>query len=231
MSETAITVQVEAVPAPGERAQELDGKIRATLSWMDATKEEAKHRIAALGTWLLEVSEKELYRELGHASFHRYVHEVVQPFTNLGVTQLYACRSVVEQLASHASPEQIERIGISKAYELAQAVRRTGRAPGEQLLLAAETLPVAEFKAAVAERFELREGEEKPAHQKWISVGGFYATAEEAQEFERALDCARRTDPVVPQAWPEWRQNKECLMRMAMEYLATYSANVETDNK
>lgn len=226
MSEMAITVQAEAAIeiAPSARAQELDGKVRGTLAWMDATKEEAKHRIAALGTWLREISEKQLYRELGYPSVHRYMLGVVTPFANVKPTQLYACMSVAEHLLSHASPEQIERIGISNAYVLANAIRLTGRVPGEQLLLQAEALRGDEFRAAVAERFELREGEEKPPNQAWFDPGGFYVEHKELQEILYVIELVKRIDPVVKNTLPDHVQRKEVFLRMVHEIRATYES-------
>lgn len=218
--QTEIT-EVEIVK-PEATPEELHAQITAELSRLDSIKGEAQLRIARLGGLLAQLAEGDKYRALGYRSINQYIHEAVRPFSNLGATQLYACKMAAERLLPYVEANDIEAMGITNAHALANAVRLTGRVPPKELVEAGKRQKTEEFKATVATRFQFPQ-DDGAVRGTWRDLSGFYATAEEWAEIERAFECAKRTDPTIPVTDPEWAQMKEVMLRMCREYLSTYA--------
>ena len=208
------------------RAEEVDGEVTNILSWIDESLDTAGHKRARLGLLLLEVSQSELFRPLGFASFNGWLKDRVEKFPNLKRSQLYVHMGVAKYLLPHIDPGKLERMGISKAKEISDMIRLTGKYPDADIIEAAENrfTTIEQLRAMLHERYALP-AEEKPEGE-YYDFGGFYAEPEEIEELNRALDVAARTDPAIGKGVPDPMRKKECLIRFAREYLATYEATV-----
>lgn len=224
--ETAAPMLPQVFPEERVReARELDAAICGDLDWLNEKKDEAQHRIARIGGALQRMAENGLYEVLGFPSIHRYMRDRVSQREHLNPTQLYAYKEVAEQLASHATPAEIEAMGITNASILAKAKRATGRAPSAEVIAAAQEQKTDEFKQTVAVEFELRPEEPRPKG-KWYDFGGFFAEPDERKLIERAIECAKRVDPVIPVSDSEAAQRKEVFLRFCMEFLSTHEETV-----
>lgn len=138
----------------------------------------------------------------------------------LGRTALYGYVSVVERLLPAVDKKTLIEMGISKAHVLAQHVKVSGKKPAAELVEKASNPEVGidEFKAVVAEAQNVKPPEEKG---KWFEVGGFYASADERKEIERAFAVAKEQAEISDDA-PEWLVRKVIVQALCAEFLSEY---------
>ncbi|MCU1301756.1 MAG: hypothetical protein JWQ87_2040 [Candidatus Sulfotelmatobacter sp.] len=200
-------------------------EIDVTLSEIARNEHDLAHNWVRLGELLLRVRSKQFWllwaddEGQKFKSFSAYIQSL-HGRVHKGRTQLYHAVGVAEKLLPFVSAEQLQAMGISKATVLKEAVAQTGRRPSEAMIAKAvdPEVGIEELEATVFEEQHV-----KPAKKmRYWKLGGFYVTPDEKKEIEHAFDIARRTDPVIPKSQPDWAQLKECVQRMAREYLATY---------
>ena len=128
---------------------------------------------------------------------------------------------VARNLLASVSEKDLVEIGITKAGMLSKYVEQSGHTtiPAD-MLVTAKTKSSGELDAAVNSKLHNKLPDEKG---KWFSLGGFYADEDEKQEILDAIQLAKGIDPVIPNSIPEWQQLKEVYLRMAREFLGTYS--------
>lgn len=179
---------------------------------------------AQLGTLLLRIRTKKYWQEWGFQSFGAYIDSIETKISK-GRTQLYGYISVADKLLPFISGEDLSNIGIAKATLLAQHVGKTGKAPSDSAISLAQNplITADELKATLFSS----ENPESGQLGKYWDWGGSYVTVDERLEIERAFDCAKKVDPIIPNNWPEHIQRKEIMLRLSREFLATYEALVE----
>lgn len=154
-----------------EQAVLADSEVLSLLEWMNHASAEADGKRAKLGRLLVEVSEKELYRELGFRSFDQWLQSRISQFGQLRRTQLYAHLFTARHLLPHVDEKQFEEIGINKARVVAEAIKTTGVAPSKAIIKAATDPKVTESKLRqlVTETYNLPE---KPQEEgRWHDLG------------------------------------------------------------
>ena len=143
------------VQAENEAKQLLED-IHETLERISHGHNEFVTGFARLGTMLVEVKTKKYWKDWGYDSFGKFVDHVKEK-VNKGRSQIYNTISVAEKLLPYASEADIEKMGISKANELAKIVKITGKAPTSSLLAFAKDpkVEVEEFKASLYETMKI----------------------------------------------------------------------------
>lgn len=177
-----------------------------------------------LGNQLLNVRSNKYWVALGFKNFGEYI-ESVKDRIQVGRTQLYLYISTVEKLLPSVTETQLNQMGISKAVELQRVVSRTGAQPTQELIdFALDPSHTREnVKGEVYKHLNIQ----TPTETGIYFEIGCYVTQEERDEIQRGLDVATKVDPVIPTDWPDNNRNKEIILRLVREFLATYQAEVE----
>lgn len=232
MVSTAIAKTDSAPPAKAEftsgqieRAQHVRQELEREMTAASTMLGELQGGFVRIGRHLKEVSENEYYRAYGFLSFGGFL-ESLQGRYRLERGQLYGYMGVIKQLGGTVANDDLEKMGIEKAKVVAQAARQSGRQPDAETISAATDADttIKQLRATLEERKLLAAGE-KPKGS-WLELGGFFAETDDRALWKRVIACALRTDPVIPQDWPWWKQLREIWRRVCQEYLATYEATV-----
>lgn len=220
-------VAVETVTEEERKAaQEASLEIESLLDSIHAQSTGLESNYARLGSLLLRIRNERYWLQWGHHSFGAYLKSI-RGRLGTGRTQLYQVISVAETLLPLVGEADLAEIGKSKAIELRRIVTATGKRPSDELIAQAKN-PDTTLETIRALAFGEMHGE-PPPNGTYYTLGGIYVSPEERDEIKRAIDVAKRTDPVVPNDLPEWAQTKEVLLRFAREYYSTYLP--ETSNQ
>jgi hypothetical protein len=179
---------------------------------------------ARLGYLLNIVRQKKYWQDWGHSSFGSYIKEI-ETRVKRGRSQIYSAISVADRLLPYTDEATLEKIGISKATELAKMIKFTGAAPSDSALRLAENplIEIEEFKAFLHEENHVQKLDDKG---KFFDLKGFYCTPEERQEIEYVFDLAAKIDPPIPQETSEWERRKEIIFRLIREFRGTYEQEI-----
>lgn len=172
-----------------------------------------------LGVLLLKAQNTRSWN--GYPSFAQYLG-YIENRIGRARSQIYAYVSVAEHLLPHVSESDLEKMGISRASELARFVKQSGRGVPSHLLAAA--LDTKQFKIDKLHTEVLEELHERgEVRGKWHDPlgGGFYATDEEMKEIKLALDSARNMNPTDQ---PEHVQRKEIFLALCREFISSNPA-------
>jgi hypothetical protein len=206
-------------PAARERQESLLARVDLLLDDSRATQEHLARNFIQIGIALLEVDKSRAWT-LRAKSSDQYIKDCEGRFGR-GRTALYAYKSVAENLLPHMPEQKLVEIGISKAQPLATFVKNSGKKPPAKLLAAAENpkVGVEEFRASIAETLH-----EKPESGKWYEfLSGFYVSAEEKAEFERAIQAAK-AQIELPENCSEWLERKLVAQCFVAECLSSWGA-------
>jgi hypothetical protein len=181
---------------------------------------------ARLGYLLNEVRNNKTWQEWGWESFGKYIQSIEEQIQK-GRSQIYNAISVAERLLPYTDELTIEKIGISKATELAKIIKFTGAAPSAEILEHASdpAIEVTEFKAELYETYKVQKLDDRG---KFYDLKGFYCTDEERAEIDLVFDLACKVDPPIPQETSEWERRKEVVFRLIREFRGTYEPEVFT---
>lgn len=217
------------VSSQGEQiaAQEVSifDQIDSLISKLLAAESNLDHGYAKLGLLLIEVSERELWRDAGYKSFDSYIKEICEKY-HRGRTQIYAYFSSVREMRPYLTEGQMNEIGISKLNVLKKATKQLGFPPNNEVIQTAldPKTTVSDVRKQIAQEHRLTEEEQQGA---WFDLGGFFVTQEEKLVLNEALQAAWRTDPVIQSTIKPEIRTKEALLRWAMEYLSTHADAAE----
>jgi len=216
---------MEIVQTDAEAANQTRLEIETTIEKVVAGHFLFTTGFARLGNLLFEVREKKYWLEWGFESFGEYVKDVEKKI-HKSRSQIYLAISTSKNLLPYTDHESIEKMGITKAAELAKVVQITGQPPTEKMMSLATDpqVEVADFKNEIYEEANIiRNPDEKG---KFFDLKGFYCTDEERQEIEAGFELAAKVDPPIPQETSEWQRRKEIIIRLVREFRATYEAEV-----
>lgn len=165
----------------------------------------------------------EAWRALGFTSFNRYLISL-QEQSGRSVQQLYSYTAAAEALPT-VSEADLNRIGVTKAFELAKAAKRAGKPVTAELIAAAldESNGANEIRAIAHRVYELP----KDTFPKgtWFDVGGFYASSEFRKLFHDTFDITVALLGLEPTA-PAWYKLYRVLEAWAQEFYGTHAAEV-----
>jgi len=170
---------------------------------------------------LVEVKTKKYWKDWGYDSFGKFVDHVKEK-VNKGRSQIYNTISVAEKLLPYAQESDIEKMGITKANELAKMVKATGIPPTPELISYAvdPEIEADEFKASIYETYKVQKMDNEKG--KYRDLGGFFATDEEWAEIQEVFDFVSKIDPPISQETSEWARRKEIIWRLCAEWKSTY---------
>lgn len=221
---TAIVKQEQ--PLAVREAEILRREIESELGEASSQEETLSRSYVRIGILLYKFRQKEYWRTLDYSGFDHFISEIGEKF-NKGRTMLYQYLGTVEKLLPQISADVLEAMGTSKALVLKQAQKAAGgRALPESVLTAALQPDVTANQLRTLAHEAYHVGEPNYDKGTWIDFG-VYATPDEREVFKRAFKCAERVDPVISKSLPDHIRRKEMLLRLAMEYLASYEAQVE----
>jgi len=178
---------------------------------------------ARLGFLLCQVRKHQYWEEWGYESFGAYIKEIETKIKK-GRSQIYNSISVAERLLPYASEEQIEKMGISKATELAKMIKLAGPPSPAAVNMAENPLiEVDELKAYLHEKNKVQKLDDKG---KFYDLKGFFVTEEERAELDFVFELATKVDPPIPQETSEWERRKQVMFRLIAEFRAQYEEEV-----
>lgn len=224
ISDDRVHVERGFAPEDEADAKQAEAAVAEILTKIKEEEHSLASNYARLGNVLYHIRQKKYWIMWGHQSWGSYIKSVEEKF-NRGRTQLFQWVSIAENLLPMMTEEDLVEIGVSKAIEIKRVVIETGRRPSASLITQAKDpeVGVNEIRAAV---FQEIHGA-PPDKGVYLDLGGFYVSPDERAEILRAIDVAKRTDPVIQHDIPEPTQRKEVFLRFAREYLGTYEAVVE----
>lgn len=157
-----------------------------------------------------------------YGSFPQYLEDLRDKYGR-SQGQLYAYTEVAERLLPTVGEGHLDRMGVSKAFELARAMRKSGMPITPELLSAAldERTTVKEVRAAAHLAYNLP-ADTQPSGV-WMDLGGFYATSEERKEFHDAMQVGVRVLG-LRQTLPSWVKNKEVILAALREFNGAHAA-------
>ena len=222
MTHVEIVDSITLTATEKQEAEWTQNAVDSLLSQINSSESILRRDFAQLGTLLLRVRTKKYWHALGYPTFGSYIDKIKDK-VGKGRTQLYQVVGVAEKLLPWMSPDDLAKIGISKAIELKKYIDQTGKLPPDDVVTAAENAEVgtAELKAIL-----FQDKNPQTEQGTYFDLGGFYATKDERDEINRAFDVAAKTDPVVSNEIPEWARRKEIIQRLCMNYLAEYEVLV-----
>ena len=177
---------------------------------------------ARLGSLLAKCKKHEAWRHRGFTSFTAYIASLRDKYGR-SKEQLYAYTGAAEHLLPAISESTLDRIGISKAFELSRASKVAGLPVPPALVERAldPTTTAKEIRAAAWETFAL--GTDTRPAGTWLDVGGFYVTPEERKTLKDAADIAERVLGLKEDT-SEWEKRKQTILAWAQEFAGTHAA-------
>ncbi len=175
-----------------------------------------------LGILLSEFKGKELWRHYNeYQVFDDFISELKERYKR-GRTQLYGYMGAAEALLPIMSPEQLERIGISKALELKRAQKKLdGKKLSTELINGAldPTKTASELRGAIGAELHLTE-EPKGS---WLDLQGFFMLPDERKEFKEAF-LATEGLLGLSNTLPDHIRRKEVILAWMREWYGTHAA-------
>jgi hypothetical protein len=215
-------------PEQKSEAAQLKENLDIVLNEIQSSQKKLDSDFVKLGTMLAEVQTKKYWLEYGFKSYNKFI-ESVEGKVDKGRSRLYACAAIATQLLPVMSEEELSQVGISKASALASQVKKTGKAPSDDLLSKAKDskVSVEQFKEELGNHFGGRDEFEKGVY---FDLGGVFFSPEERAEFERGVETACKADPPL-EYLVNWHdaaapQKKEILWRWVATFLADQEAEV-----
>jgi NOL1/NOP2/fmu family ribosome biogenesis protein len=181
-------------------------------------------RFARLGALLAKCKQTEAWRHRGHSSFTTYLSSLRDKYGR-SKEQLYAYTGAAEHLLPAISESDLDRIGISKGFELARASKTAGRPVTPELVALAldPEITAKELRAEAFKTFEL--GSDTRPAGTWLDVGGFYVTPDEKKTLTDAMELTERLLG-LSQETSEWAKRKETILAWAQEFAGTHAQEV-----
>jgi hypothetical protein len=217
-----MTEQLELVPNAAEKLQYVDSLVEE-LAKTEAAQEA---RYVSLGRALLEVQQNQYWRGQ-HASWTAYKLALCEKY-KMGQTQMQAYCDVVKALDGKVSEAELNAMGISKAKELRQIVRKTGDLPEGAIEAATDSNNTTkDLKRILYDKTGLPQNE----LQDWIDLDlSGYDTTENRATVAAAYQAALRTHPILPPGSSKAAQDKDVRTKWAMEYLSAHSPQAEEES-
>lgn len=199
-------------------------KVDSLLGQLCAAENELDRGWAQFGLALADVQKNKSWDGI-HDSFNAFLIELKKKH-GVGRVQLYAYAGVARVLTENGiTPDEMNRMGITKGSLFKEVIERTGRVPSDAILNAAldPNTTVRELRKLMIEERLL--GTDPPKEGMVLLDLSFWVTAEQKQLFEDALQLAAQQDPVVQteeDLLDDPAAIRECLTRWAMEFTNTW---------
>ena len=201
--------EIQTVPSylpPVDRNAALQKKeeINSLLAQINSHELRLARSYARLGSALKEVKVEQYWLAWGYDRFSNYL-EYIWETIGKKRSQVYMILSVAEVLLPYVSENQLEEIGISKAYELKRLVAQGGNVQAEITLqselpeIGDEFIQIMDYAArpkVTAAQLRVRVNELLHIHEDnrgtWFDIEGFYATADERKEIAEFWELGRK---------------------------------------
>lgn len=195
-----------------EIAGAVDGERKLDQSW------------ARVGALLSRFESTKGYKVLGFESFPKYLNSLREKYGRSN-GQLWAYKEVAHHLSPSISEGDLDKMGVSKAFEIARAMKIAEKPPTPELIAAAldPATTVKEVRALAHRIYDLPANEEPKG--TWLDLGGFYASADERKLLMETYELGARLLELSPNV-PEWLKRKEVHIAMAREFHGTHMAEV-----
>ena len=222
-------------PLNRDAALELGEKIDALLSSINAHEIRLARSYARLGGYLREVKQQQFWITYGFDRFSTYLEQIRERIGRQR-SQVYGYLSVAETLLPLMSEEDLERVGITRAYELRRLVLGGGSLeatlpqteeekdqPSVRIMdyAADPKVTAALLHVKVNELLHVHEGPRGP----WLELNGFYATADERKEIDQFWALGRQVLQIPAEA-EEYEAKKQIFMAAVREFVGTYSGRL-----
>ena len=208
-------------PEEKKEAEDIETKIQAVTHTILSEKNSLDSNFVRLSQLIDEVRAKKYWLLGNYKTFGDYLTDCEKKY-GIKHSQLYVGMKVARNLLPTVAEKDLVEIGITKAGVLSKYVEQSGNSqiPEDLFTLAMSDAKTEELDAAVNIKLNNVVQSEKG---KWLALGGFYATEDEQAEMSDALQLAKSIDPIIPNNIPDWQQNKEAHLRLAREFIGSYS--------
>lgn len=201
-------------------AQEKLEEVDSLVSNLAAAETQLERGYAKLGCLLNEIQEN-LYWQGYYESYGEFLAHIQEVY-GISKSQLYNYRAAAHDLIGSVTEEQMNQMGISKALTLRAAKRNNQTIPDDVIAKALDkSVTVEDLKQILFESHHI----ERPEDEDWISLDfSCYVSEEEKNTIQTAMKIAKQIDPPIAGTLPDHMQQKEILLRFAIEFLNTYDS-------
>lgn len=203
-------------------AQEKLAEVEQLSAKLAAAEGQLETGYAKLAFLLKEVSENRYWRG-AYKNFGEFLNNLQEKF-QLGKSQLYNYLSTAKELQQLGEGD-LNTMGISKALVLRDVRATSGHDVPESLVKQAldPKVTVKDLKKMLYDAGTLT----KPEEGTWrdFDLSGYY-TDEEWETVKSVLEIAKKVDPPIDERKTEHTQRKEIFLRMAMEFIGTWEAEI-----
>lgn len=210
-------------PQEKEEAKKIETKIKEVSGAIKADKERLESNFVRLSQLIDEVRSKKYWLLGNYKTFGDYLADCEKKY-GIKHSQLYVGMKVARNLLPSVSEDALVRMGISKAGVLSKYVEQSGNSVIPLDVLSAAYDPkvkTEDLDNVVNGKLHNVTQEEKG---KWYAPGGFFVDADELKELQDAENLAISIDPVIPNNIPGWQIKKEIALRLAREFIGTWSS-------
>jgi hypothetical protein len=207
-------------------AETLKQQIDTDLTSLQGHEVELETGYVRLANALIRVREKRFWVLWEYQSWTSYL-EAMEPRIKRGRAWIFRAIGTVGALREQFNAEEMTTMGINKAMELKKF---TDQKPGERVpddIRRAALDPKSTVPYLQQTIFESLNTKPENAGTWYQPFEGFYATEDEREMIQRGISIAKRVDPVIPNDLPRWAQDKAIIERLCMEFISTYSDEVE----
>lgn len=208
-------------PKEKEEAQKIETKIQEVSGAIKADKERLESNFVRLSQLIDEVRSKKYWLLGSYKTFGDYLADCEKKY-GIKHSQLYVGMKVARNLLPSVTEGDLVQIGISKAGILSKYVEQSGNSViPEDVMIAAR-----DPRVRTEDLDNVVNGKLHNVLQTkgtWYAPGGFFVDEDERKELQDAEDLAISIDPVIPNTIPIWQQKKEVALRLAREFIGSWS--------
>ena len=209
-------------PEEKQKAVEIQNRIYYISGNIRAHKEMLESNFVELAQLIDEVRSKKYWLLGEYKSFGDYLEDCEKKY-GIKHSQLYVGMKVARNLLPSVPQDELVKMGISKAGVLSKYVEQSGNSVIPEDVMTAARDP----KVRTEDLDNVVNGKLHnvlpTTKGVWYAPGGFFVDEDERKELQDAEDLAKSLDPVIPNNIPNWQQQKEVALRLAREFIGTYS--------
>lgn len=181
---------------------------------------ESERGWAHFGYLMLEVAEMG-YWQLKYDRFQDYIKDVAV-VARKTPAQLKRYFLTVRDLSGVFTPEQLEKVGITKAMKVRSALDYAIVLPSSVINAALDqNLTATDLKKVISTTLKMPEEE-----GIWMDCKMEFMVSTEQQQFiQETLDIAKHTEPLTKSTISEDQQNLDVMMKLCMEFRAGHNGD------
>ena len=212
-------------PEEKKEATRIEATIAIVSGAIKSNKEKMESDFVKLSQLIDEVRSKKYWLLGNYKTFGDYLTDCEKKY-GIKHSQLYVGMKVARNLLPSVTASDLVNMGISKAGVLSKYVEQSGNSNIPEDVMTAARDP----KVRTEDLDNVVNGKLHnvlpDTKGTWYAPGGFFVDEDERKELQDAEDLAVSIEPAIPNNIPSWQQKKEVALRLAREFIGTYSGGI-----